>query len=209
MPIAKASSSEPAPAGTHVARCYGCISLGTQHSEMFADQFKVMLLFELPYERMPGFEPGQPDRPMVISKEYSLSLGKKATLRKHLDSWRGRPFNEQELQGFEVSAVVGAPCQVTVVHTPKQDGGIYAKIESIVGLPKGMAVPKQENPSIKYEITQGQDEAFKSLPEWIRNKILKCEEWAPKVAAPGSAPTPAPAAVDVSNNTAGDDDVPF
>lgn len=179
MPVAKeAKSFDPAPAGTHIARCYGCVSLGTQHSEQFADAFKVLLLFEMPFERI-KMEDGK-EMAMTISKEYTLSLGKKSNLRKHLDSWRGRSFTEEELKGFEVSKVVGAPCQITVVHSTSGSGNTYAKIESITGLAKGMSCPDQEHGSIKYEIEENKNSAFDVLPEWIRKKIEACEEWKPK-----------------------------
>lgn len=175
MPIAKSAPQfEPAPEGTHLARCYACISLGTQHDEKFADSFKFMLLFELPHELI-EFD-GQ-SKPMTVSKEYTLSLGKKSNLRRHLESWRGKAFTEEELKGFEVSNVVGAPCQLTIVHGTSGTGNKYAKIEGVTGLAKGMECPPQVHPSIKYEIEHGQNEVFKSLPEWIRNKVLMCEEW--------------------------------
>lgn len=188
MPVAKeAKTYDPAPAGTHIARCYGCVSLGTQHSEQFADTFKVLLLFELPHERLQSQEYGE--KPMTISKEYSLSLGKKSNLRKHLDSWRGRSFSEEELKGFEVSNVVGAACQITVVHSTSGNGNTYAKIESITGLAKGMSCPPQEHASIKYELEHGKNDVFKNLPEWIQKKIESCEEWKPQEAASAPAET--------------------
>lgn len=186
MPIAKETKTfDPAPEGTHIARCYGCVSLGTQHSEQFADSFKIMLMFELPFELIKTEEG---EKPMTISKEYTLSLGKKATLRKHLDAWRGRSFNEEELKGFEVSNVVGAPCQLTVVHAMSGKGSTYAKIETITGLAKGMTCPAQAHPSIKYEIEDGGNEVYSKLPEWIRKKILASEEQHPSTntAASGS-----------------------
>lgn len=178
MPIAKESSSfEPAPAGTHIARCYGCVSLGTQHSDLYADAYKVMLMFELPFERIATQDHGE--MPMTVSKEYTLSLNKKANLRKHLDAWRGRAFTEEELKGFEVSKVVGAPCQLTIVHQQNTQGNTYAKIESITGLAKGMTCPEQAHKSIKFEIEEGRTDTFKGLAEWIRKKIEACEEWKP------------------------------
>jgi hypothetical protein len=187
MPIAKESKTyDPCPEGTHIARCYGCISLGTQHSPNFADAFKLMLLFELPHERI-QLEEGK-DMPMTISKGYTLSLGKKANLRKHLDAWRGKAFNEEELKGWEVSKVVGAPCQITVVHGVNGKGNRYAKIESITGLAKGMTCPPQEHSSMKYEIEQGKDNAFSVLPEWIQKKIESCEEWKPSTQQAASVP---------------------
>jgi hypothetical protein len=208
MPLAKETKTfTPAPAGTHIARCYGCISLGTQHSELFADAFKVMLLWELPFEliKMDGAE-----MPMTISKEYTLSLGKKSNLRKHLDSWRGRPFTEAELLGFEVSKVVGAPCQLTIVHAKSGKGDDYAKIEAVTGLAKGMTCPDQAHKSIKYEIEDGNEqtsEVFKNLPEWIRKKITSCEEWqAPADVLPPEAQQAADDNVPMDD---GDSQVPF
>ena len=178
MPVAKETSSfEPAPAGTHIARCYGCVSLGTQHSDNFADAFKVMLLFELPHERIKTKD--GVEMPMTVSKEYSLSLNKKATLRKHLDAWRGRPFTDEESKGFEVSKVVGAPCQITIVHAVSGSGNTYAKIEAVTGLSKGTTCPPQAHKSVVYEIDDGIDDTFKALPEWIQKKITVCEEWTP------------------------------
>lgn len=202
MPIAKETKTyDPVPAGTHVARCFGCVSLGTQHSPMFADAFKVMLMFELPFETI---QTEEGEKPMTISKEYTLSLGKRANLRKHLDAWRGRAFTKEELEGFEVSNVVGAPCQLTVVHVQKTDGGIYAKIEGVTGLAKGMACPPQVHTSVKYEIDHGENAVFKALPEWIQKKIIASEEVTPTGAKPETPEDPSNEAMSESV-----DDVPF
>lgn len=202
MPIAKESSNfTPAPPGTHIARCFGCVSLGTQHSELFADAYKIMLMFELPFEMI---KTGEGEMPMTVSKEYTLSLNKKANLRKHLDSWRGRAFTEEELKGFDVNKVVGAPCQITIVHGVSGTGNAYAKIESITGLAKGMTCPDQVHNTIKFEIEEGRTTTFSALPEWIRKKIEACEEWKPK-----SETTGAPSSQNPSEATPEDDDVPF
>lgn len=175
MPIATETKTfDPAPAGTHIARCFGCISLGTQVSPEYPTSFKILLLFELPLEML---DMPEGPMPMTVHKEYTLSLGKKANLRKHLDSWRGRAFTEEELAGFEVSKVVGAPCQLTIIHKLSAKGSTYANIESITGLPKGTTCPPQNHVSVKYEIEEGNSLAFQKLPEWIQKKIQACEEW--------------------------------
>ena len=211
MPVAKSTSNfEPAPQGTHIARCYGCISLGTQHSDMYADKFKVMLMFELPNEMIEFDDNGtKVQRPMTIQKEYGLSLGKKSTLRKHLESWRGRAFTDEELKGFEVSNVVGAPCQITIVHVPRSTGdGVSARIESVTGLSKGTSCPPQVHKAVKFEIEEGRMGTYKELPEWIRTKIEACEEWQSKNdKAPGST---APIAANFEPvDDDGDPSVPF
>ena len=47
------------------------------------------------------------NKPHQASKRYTLSLHEKAALRKDLESWRGRPFTAQELEGFDVEQVIG------------------------------------------------------------------------------------------------------
>jgi hypothetical protein len=202
MPVAKASTFEPAPEGTHVARCFGCVALGTQHSAQFADSFKVMLMFELP-EHMIETEDGA--KPAVVSKEYTLSIGPKSNLGKALESWRGRGFTKEEMKGFEISNVVGAPCQITVSHKTSAKGGVWADIIAIVGVPKNYKAPDQWHKSVKYEVEHGKNEVFLALPEWIQKKIGACEEWQPSTAKPTTAPEPPegqPPEVD-------DDGVPF
>jgi hypothetical protein len=70
----------------HLARCYRVVDLGTQKSEYLGTVKhlpKVMLQFEVHGED----EAGKPivtakNEPMTISKNFTLSLAEKATLRK-------------------------------------------------------------------------------------------------------------------------------
>lgn len=206
MAIAKNSggSFEPVPQGTHQARCFAQISLGTQHSENYPDSFKVMLMWELPEQTL---ERDGEQVPMVISKEYTCSLNEKANLRRDLVSWRGREFTEPELAGFDVAQVVGAPCLLNVINTTNTKGKTYAKIASISPLPKKMQAEKQVHQSVKYEIEMGKCDVFQKLPEWVQKKICACVEW-------NTAPQPAKSAAPVSHQpeVPGEpemDDVPF
>ena len=205
MPTAKESGGGtfvPAPDGTHIARCFACISLGTQqpNNPGFNPAFKVMLLWELGNELVEGT-----DDPMTIGKEYTCSLSEKANLRKDLEGWRGRQFNEAELAGFDVVNVVGQPCVISVIHAKSAKGSTYAKINSISKLPKGMTCPPQVHKTVVYEIEHGRNEVFGALPEWIQKKINACDEW--QKPAPSKA-NPAPVAEVVQPDSEGDD-VPF
>lgn len=175
MPVAKQTSNyKPAPAGTHIARCYGCISLGTQTSAHFAPSFKILYQFELSNEMV---ERDGKKKPMVINKEYTLSLSPKSNLRKVIESWRGK-LTDQELKGFDVSVMVGQPCMISIIHEPRKDGGgMRDVITAITALPKGYLAPPQINPSVKYEIEQGKDATFAALPQWLQAKVLSCAEW--------------------------------
>ena len=203
MPVAKESGKDfkPLPSGSHVARCFGVISLGTQNSPMFPASFKVMLMWEVPGETIEM--DGKPT-PMVIQREYTLSLSEKANLRHDLESWRGRQFTAKELEGFMVEKVLGQPCMLSVIHKNTAKNKLYAAISSISGLPKGVQCPAQYHKSVHYEIEHGQNETFKALPEWIRKKIAGCEEWLPSAVMNEEPPITDPDVVPEES-----DDVPF
>jgi len=202
MPIAKESGGNfvPAPAGTHVARCIGVISLGTlpQGDSAFLPTYKIMIQWELPDEPV-EIEGGKSC--MVISKEYSLSIGKKSNLCRDLVGWRGQEFTEEERKGFEVAKVLDRPCMLSVIHATSNKGSVYAKITGISKLPKTVTCPDRVHDLIHYELESGRDATFQKLPEWVRKKIETCEEWV----HPAIHEEEPPAASPVDDS----DDVPF
>lgn len=172
-----------APAGNHVARCIAVIDLGT-HTEntTFGEKTNRKLRFswELPDETH-VFDEKKGAQPFTVHKSYNFFVSEKASLRKDLESWRGRPFTEDEISNFELADVVGATCMLNVVHTTKGDK-TYANIASITPLPKSLkgSVPDASNPLVFYTITQGKDHAFESLPPFLKEQIAKCHEWQSK-----------------------------
>lgn len=173
------------PAGTHVATCFRIVDLGLQPDTGFGEKEKLVLFFELPHERIviDGKEV-----PMGISKFYTKSLGKRASLRKDLEAWRGRPFTKEELEGFKMEAILGKSCQLQVID----DEG-KSKIAAIVGLPKGTDVPPAQNPLVEYSVSEGRESPkFAKLPEWVRTMAEQCAEWNPssqsKPAQPAAEP---------------------
>jgi hypothetical protein len=108
-------NSDPVPAGVHHAVCYAVIDLGTQDpgNPQFRASRKVMILWELPHETI---DTQDGPKPRIISSEYTASIGKKATLRSVLESWRGKPFTADELNGFDLKNILGANCQLNIVH---------------------------------------------------------------------------------------------
>lgn len=188
MPIARAAGGDfkPVPAGTHLARCVGVISLGTQDpgDPKYNAAFKVLIVWEIPDE-MVG------DKAMTIHKEYGCFLGDRATLRHDLESWRGRPFTAAELGHFDVANVLDSVCMLGVIHKPNAKGQVYARVTSVTALPKGITPKPRVNELVRYEIEQGRDTTFSSLPQWIQNKIASCHEWQQRQPEdPGNMPTP-------------------
>lgn len=204
MPIAKENATDfkPVPAGTHFGRCFGVIAIGTQpaNNPKFRPTNRVLLLFELPNET---YELDGKQLPCTISKEYNLSINRKANLRKDLDSWRGRPFTEEEACGFPVEKVIDVPCTLSITHEQKKDGtGVYARVASISGLPKGVGVAPMVHKPVHYELEMERNQVFEALPEWIQDKIGKCMEW-------NEGKTAAPPPAEQDNDDGLEDEVPF
>jgi hypothetical protein len=174
--IAKESeekSFSPVPEGVHVAVCYSLIDLGVHHNKTYdKKQHKIMLTWELPDERI---ETEEGLKPRVISQQYTNTLSEKATLRQHLEAWRGRVFTEEERKGFLVEKVLKTGCQLQIIHEEK-NGKVYANIKSIMSLPKGVKAPALENAVINFDMEDGNLERINAemgkLHEW-QQKIIK------------------------------------
>lgn len=194
-------SFEQAPEGTHMARCYKLIDLGTQLREFQGESKKsrqVIIGWELPGELMTSGE--YEGQPFTTSKFYTLSLHEKATLRAHLKSWRGRDFTPEELAGFDVKNLLGKPCMASIVTSDKgrsQVGGVMA-------LPKGMVVPDAVNPPVYFSLDPEEfdQSVFDSFSDKMKALITPSDEYKAR-----SKPK-ATAAADVGPDSLSDD-IPF
>ena len=160
-------------AGTYPARCIKVIDLGTQHGEYLGiAQIKkqVLITFELPTELIESGE--WAGSPYSISKFYTASLGEKATLRHDLEAWRGRPFTEDELKGFDLKNVLGKPCMISVIKT---DTG-KSKINSVMAVMKGMTVPDAINTFVYFDIDEWDNGIFIGLTDGIKKIIMQSDE---------------------------------
>lgn len=158
----------PVPEGTHQAICNMMVDLGLQETN-FGHKHQVYIRWELPDERLKWKDQDGYDRegPMTIGQTYTLSLSDKANLRRDLQSWRGKAFTKEELDGFDISKILGAPCQVTVTHNVKGPK-TYANVTGIAGWPKGLPAKQAENPLLLYD---NDTDTYDDLPEWLQKKI--------------------------------------
>lgn len=180
---------ELVPAETHIARCYSIVHIGTVRFEYQGQEKevnKVRITWELPNE-MRVFNEEKGKQPMVISKEYTLSLHEKSNLRKDLESWRGQGFTEAELEAFDVSKLLGVPALLGVQHTTKGDN-TFANISSIGKLMKGMECPAQINPSFEFSHEQFDQKKLESLPQFLQEKIKASKEYMERVGKPWNKP---------------------
>lgn len=168
----------PIEAGTYPARCCGVIDLGLQHIEWQGqrkDQEKVMLMFELPTERI---ETEDGNKPRWLSVRYTVSLNEKAGLRKALDAWRGKPMTAEELKGFDIGSLLNAPCMLTVVNKEGSNGNLYANISGISKPMKGIPIPELESEPILFDMeADDAEEVYKKLPEWVQKIVDESVTW--------------------------------
>jgi hypothetical protein len=74
------------PAGSHTGVCYLIAEMGTQKTT-FSSKPLLMVGWELPDEHRVS-----DGRPHTISRRYTLSSDKKASLRQDIEGWLGRPL---------------------------------------------------------------------------------------------------------------------
>ena len=200
---------DPIPEGVHIATCYAVVDLGT-HTDEFKgrtiDRHEILLGWEVPAERIELERDGQMvDLPRAISRRFTLSLSEKSNLRPFLQSWRGKAFTAAELEGFDVAKLLGAPCQLQVLHKTGNNGKTYANVTAIMPLPKGTVAPEYENNHQFYAIPDNGLDIPENIPDWMCDVIRESHEWA-ELAGNGAA-TVADAAPDFTD--ADDESLPF
>jgi len=194
---------DPKP-GRWLAICTSIIDLGTQTSTWMgkaSTRRKVRLTWELPEQKMDD------GRPFIIGRKYTLSIGKKSSLKRDLESWRGRPFNDAELGGFELRNVLGKPCELVIMEKETKDG---VAVSSIIPIKNGTKVPKPVNPLICFSLEPGEydPKVYAQLSDRTRETIASSPEYRALV-------SPEPADHDADSHPFGttpegeDDEVPF
>lgn len=213
---------ERAPAlagGVYIAVCTKVIDLGIQYNERFNKSSRqVKILWNIVGETI---EINGEEMPRQINKDFTVSLDERSTLRKMLQSWRGKPFTAEELQGFDLKKLLGASCQLQLIQKTNEHG-TYAVVENIMALPAGTPRPKAENTAF-FDLddpdTYGE---FASLPRYIQEKIAEAENFGatglkvPERAGAFSYGDPPPERYPGYANSSGDfeeigadDDLPF
>lgn len=141
----------PAPQGVHQAVCVDVIDKGVlevTYSGKTKKQHKVSLAWQIDELRDDG-------KRHIVYKRYTLSLNEKATLRKDLESWRGRAFTHDEEMGFDVETIIGANCLLNVQHNAQADR-TYANVVAVMPLHRGMT---KLSPSSDYVREQDRTDA--------------------------------------------------
>ena len=183
-----ATEFKPLSAGTHIASCFQVIDLGTQtdsYEGRETTRRKVWLGFEVAGETMSD------GRNFVIGKEYTFSSSPKSTFRKHLEAWRGAPFQDSDFQGddaFDIKNLLGVGCMLSVTHNANG----RAVLGGIMKLPAGTESGAPERTI--YLTLEGEydHEVYEGLQGWMQERIAQSPEFQALGVAAGGSSTEAP-----------------
>ena len=176
---------ERCPPGLHLARCYSIVDLGTQKTE-YMGQVKFLRKLRFSWEIHGTNDNRQPivmrdGRPYAIFKNYTYSWSEKANLRLDLQSWRGKPFTQEETRKFDLSKILGQFCMLNVIERQGQNGKTYANIDGVNPVPsviKQSGLPEGVNPTEIFNLKEPDMKVFEGLSDYIKTKITASPEWA-------------------------------
>ena len=192
------SSFELPPPGPTAARCCALIDLGSQESTFDGKtkmQRKLLLTWELAELRTDG-------SPFKVSRRFGLSLHENSGLRAFLQAWRGRAFTDEELAGFDLRKLAGAPCLLNLAHV-NRNGKDYSNILSISPLPKAMSAPDLSTAPVTFDIdAPNAPDVLETLSDNLQATITASPEWLARLKA-------APQEREPGSDDGFNDDVPF
>ena len=122
--------------GYYNAVCVDAVNLGLKPGYNGEEKKKCCLVFELDETDSDG-------RRFILYRTYTVSLHERSSPREDLESWRNKPFTDEELSGgFDLEKVVGQSREIRIIH--KQSGeNTYVQIETISPA-KTMVQPSEE-----------------------------------------------------------------
>ena len=166
-------------AGSYSARIYQMIQIGNVAGFQGQIQNKVRIGFELPTE-LKVFKEENGEQPRVISQEYTLSFHEKSKLRKVIEACEPNALKIAEdgfLEEFNIEALIGKECLITIAHKASKEGNQFAYIDSVTRLPKGMICPKAINTPVILSYDNWNQEIFDKQPDFIKEKIKSSQEY--------------------------------
>ena len=171
---------ELVPEGVYIGRCFKIIDIGTQWIEFKGEskeQKKLLIMWELLDDTV-RMKDG---KPFAITKQYTASLSEKANLRADLEAWRGKKFTPAELESFDLKNVLGAYCQLQVVHS---EDGKYANVNSIMA---SKQKPEGVNPLVSFDIDEPDMKVFETFSDKLKAKIQAAPEFRMATSTPDTS----------------------
>jgi hypothetical protein len=179
--------------GDALAVCFNVFNLGLQETK-FGNKPQMIIYFEIDQRYSAGEYRGK--RMLIGTRPYTATLSEKGNLRPMLESWRGKPFTENELKGWDIRKVKGAPAIITIAHnngyadivavkkpvTLGPDGKTFIPIQAFPIEADPTYVPKRVQNLLDKRIVQEHEDTDKIADKgWVQGKPLKGPELTEKV----------------------------
>ena len=172
------------PAGNHLGRCYRILDLGTQKSGGVGE-VKIQRKIEIAWELHGIDDDGNPlttddGRPLSVDKMFTHSWWENANLRKMLQSWRGKPWTDKEVNKFDLENILGQWAMVTVVHRVSSNGKTYPNVDNLAPVPpmiKQGGLPEGHNDLKIFKLSEPDWQFYETLPKWKKDKIALSPEY--------------------------------
>lgn len=133
----KESEYSTPPEGLHPAVCVDVIDLGIVKTQ-FGEQVKIEIRWQLEEKDE------KTGKRFLVVQRYTPSLHEKSRLRPLLESWRGKKFSADEERQFDIEKLLGANCQLQLIHNIKDEGRVYANVQAVVPYPRNAAKLRPE-----------------------------------------------------------------
>lgn len=166
------------PVGSFPARVYKIIYLGTVKGEYKGtptESYKVSVSWELP-TKTHVFKEGEKAQPFTVSKLFTLSMGKKSSLRPVIEGMIGVSFLDEEAYAYDLDDTLGMSCLIGIAHKETPDGK-KVELKSFSQLPEGMSCPPPVNQPKILSYEKFDNEYFMTLPDWIKEIMEKTPEF--------------------------------
>ena len=157
--------------GNYFARVIRLVYMGTVEGEykgVANEAFKINITWELPTETKVWKE-GESPKPVVVSKMYTMSMGKKSSLRPIVEGIFGG-MTDPEAYDFDFDDLLNKTCLLNVTYGVSETGK-EKQIVSTSKLIKGMADVPCVNTQYILSYGNWSEEIFLSLPDFIRKEM--------------------------------------
>ena len=164
--------------GNHVATLYRIIYIGTVEGEYKGEpnsSYKVDLTWELNNE-MKVWKEGEVAKPIVLSKSYTLSMAPKSNLLPIVEGIVGG-LSQEEADYFDLDDLLGKVCLLNVIHGVSEKTGKKYENVSTSKIMKGIPAPSPFNKQAILSYQDWNEEMFKALPQWMREKMETTPEY--------------------------------
>ena len=174
---APTSKKETIEEGNYIATLYKIVYMGTVEGEYKGEHtsaYKINLTWELPSE-LKVWKEGEEPKPVSVSKMYTLSVGKKASLRPILEGIVGG-MTDAEAADFDIDNLLGKSCLLNVTYGISETGKEKQNIMTSK-LMKGMDIPAPFNKQVILSYDNWDQDVYDTLPQFMKDEMAGTKEF--------------------------------